>query len=79
MDIAGRERFAHTHRQSLADYIDGQHSAATWSRAAMGPALAAEFDRQLEALLAPFAEGGMLKLAYVSTLAWGAPREIPHG
>ena len=72
--IAGRERFEHAHHQSLADYIDGQHSAATWSRAAMGPALAADFDRQLQALLAPFAEGGMIELRYVSTLAWGAPR-----
>jgi SAM-dependent methyltransferase len=79
VDIAGRERFAHAHRQALADYIDGQHSAATWSRVAMGPALAAEFDRQLEALLAPFAEGGMLELRYVSTLVWGAPQRIPRG
>jgi len=79
MDIAGRERFAHSHRQSLADYIDGQHSAATWSRAAMGPALAAEFGRQLEALLGPFVRDGMLELRYVSTLTWGAPRRTPRG
>jgi SAM-dependent methyltransferase len=77
MDIAGRERFAHTHRQSLADYIDGQHSSATWSRAAMGAALSAEFDRQWTALLAPFAPDGWLELRYVSTLTWGAPRRTP--
>ena len=44
----------------------------------MGEALAAEFDRELEALLRPFAADGQLDLAMVSTLTWGAPRRTPR-
>jgi SAM-dependent methyltransferase len=78
MDIAGAERFASVFRQRLADYVDAQHSQATWSRAAMGEALAAAFDAELTALLAPHAADGGLKLHYASTLTWGAPRTTPR-
>jgi len=74
MDIAGRESFAFTFPQRLEDFIEGQHSRATWSRAAMGEALAGEFDAELDALMRPFAVDGMLALEMVSHLTWGAPR-----
>jgi len=77
MDIAGRREFRFMVRQSLAEFIRGQHSRATWSRAVMGEALAAEFDRELDDLLRPFAADGQLELAMVSTLTWGAPRRRP--
>jgi hypothetical protein len=78
MDIAGRERFAFTFRQSVEDFIACQHSRATWSRAAMGEALASEFDAKLEALMRPFAPDGLLELNMVSELTWGAPRRAPR-
>jgi SAM-dependent methyltransferase len=79
MDIAGRERFAFSFHQGVEDFILGQHSRATWSRAAMGDALAAEFDRELDALMRPFAVDGILALEMVSHLTWGAPRRTPRG
>ncbi|HLY81254.1 MAG TPA: hypothetical protein VKQ70_17885, partial [Caulobacteraceae bacterium] len=78
MDIAGRESFAHSWRQPLEEFVLGNHSRATWSRAAMGE-LAAEFDAELTALMQPFAIDGLLELRMVSELTWGAPRAMPRG
>ncbi len=74
LDIAGKREFAFTFRQSVADHIACQHSRASWARSRMGDALAAEFDRELEALLAPHARDGMVEFELVSELVWGAPR-----
>ncbi len=78
MDIAGRENFAHAWRQPLDEFVLGNHSRATWSRAAMGE-LAAEFDAELAELMRPYAVDGMLELRMVSELTWGAPRATPRG
>jgi SAM-dependent methyltransferase len=77
MDIAGRKTFPFIVRQSVADFITAQHSRATWSRKVMGEALAAEFDRELDALMRPFATDGQLGLRMASTLTWGAPLREP--
>jgi SAM-dependent methyltransferase len=77
MDIGGRETFRHVFGQSVEDFVVCQHSRATWSRAAMGEALAAAFDRDLDALMRPHSSGGMLELEIVSELTWGAPRATP--
>jgi SAM-dependent methyltransferase len=77
MEIAGRKAFPFIFRQSIADFITAQHSRATWSRAVMGEALAAEFDRELDALLRPFATGGQLQLRMESALTWGRPLRVP--
>lgn len=77
MEIAGRKAFPFTFRQSVADFIAAQHSRATWSRAVMGEALAAEFDRELDALLRPFATDGQLDLHMASALTWGRPLRTP--
>jgi SAM-dependent methyltransferase len=74
MDIEGRATFRHLFRQSVDDFVVCQHSRATWSRAAMGELLAAAFDRELDALMRPFAADGVLELEIVSELTWGAPR-----
>ena len=79
MDIHGRESFRHLFRQSVEDFVVCQHSRATWSLATMGAALAAEFDRDLDALMRPFSTDGMLELEIVSELTWGAPRATPKG
>ncbi len=74
LDIAGRRDFEFTYRQSIDDFIACQHSRASWSRTLMGDALGAEFDRDLAALLRPWAQDGQLTLNLTSTLVWGAPR-----
>jgi SAM-dependent methyltransferase len=74
MEVMGRERFAFGYRQSLQDFIDNQHVRVNWYRPMMGEALAEAFDRDLEALMRPFAVDGMLTLDAVSELTWGAPR-----
>ena len=78
LDIVGQECFAFTFRQSVEDFIASQHARATWARAAMGAALADEFDRDLETLMRPYASDGVLKLDLISNLVWGAPRSSPR-
>lgn len=78
MDIVGRERFAHTVHQGVEDFITCQHSRATWSREAMGEALAARFDQELDDLVRSFAAGGRLTLSLETELTWGAPRFSPR-
>lgn len=74
LDIAGREAFDFTFRQKIEDFVNCQHSRATWSRAVMGEALAREFDEDIADTMAPWAEDGVLTLAMTSHLTWGAPR-----
>jgi len=78
MEIAGRETFVHGWRQPLDEFVLGNHSRATWSRAAMGE-LAAAFDSELAELMSPYAIDGMLELQMVSELTWGTPRSTPRG
>ena len=78
MDIAGRQRFAFAFQQSIEDFIMCQHSRATWARHVMGDALAAQFDSELDALMRPCAQDGILTLSMVSELTWGAPRRAPR-
>jgi len=75
IDIQGEKQFRFGFEQSVADYVACQHSRATFSRARMGDDLAAAFDRELGAVLAPFAEGGLLRFELVTDLTWGIPRE----
>jgi SAM-dependent methyltransferase len=76
LDIAGRKSFTFSFRQSVEDYIACQHSRASWSRTRMGEALSAEFDRDLDTLLRPWAEDGMLTMELTSELTWGGPRAM---
>jgi sarcosine oxidase delta subunit len=78
MDIAGCERFAFTYRQSVADFVAGQHARVSWNRTAMGASLVRAFDEALAALMGPYAKDGMLEIAAVSELVWGRPLEEPR-
>lgn len=73
-DVLGREAFTHSHTQSLASVIEGEHSRATWTRARMGEALAAKFDEELRGILSPYAQDGMLSFMVRSEIIWGNPR-----
>jgi SAM-dependent methyltransferase len=78
IDVAGRARFAFVFRQSVADFVASCHARVSWPRERMGAALAAAFDDDLTALLAPHAgAGGLLSLDVLTDLVWGAPRTSP--
>lgn len=78
MDIAGRKHFEYTFFQSIEDFVESQHSRATWSRRAMGQELADKFDRELKNIMLPFAIDGQLELWIASELTWGTPRLFPR-
>jgi SAM-dependent methyltransferase len=78
IDVAGRERFAFSFRQSVEDFIVCCHSRVSWNRQMMGDDVAAAFDAALDALMRPFSVEGMLELDVVSELTWGRPRPTPQ-
>ena len=60
VDVLGEETFPTTIRQSVEDFIEGEHSRGAWARRKMGAERAAAFDAELRDLLAPHADDGML-------------------
>jgi SAM-dependent methyltransferase len=77
LDVAGSASFSFAFTQSLSDFITCQHSRATWSRAAMGTALAKAYDDQLWELLQPYCVDASLRYEVSSRLVWGRPRTQP--
>jgi len=75
LDVQGTREFRFDFAQSVADYIACQHARATFSRARMGEDLAAAFDADMAAMLAPFARDGILRFGLTTCLTWGAPRQ----
>lgn len=73
IDVRGRETFAGTVQQDLEDFIESEHSRATWARAKMGADLASCFDADLRGVLAPHARLGQIEFQTLSTVAWGRP------
>ncbi len=60
-------------RQTIEDYIASQHARSSLSLESMTPEHAAQFDAQMQALLLPFAQDGMLTLPVVGGITWGKP------
>ncbi len=60
-------------RQSVEDYIAALHSMSSLSRARMGAAQAAAFDRDIRSMLAPYATDGVLTFPIVANVTWGRP------
>lgn len=58
--------------QSVADYIESFHARNGLSRDRMG-STAAAFDRELEGLVLPYADAGMVTLHIVGEMTWGLP------
>lgn len=77
MDISGRRKFSFIFPQKVEDFVESQHSRATWSRSSMGTKLAGEFDQELIELMLPFARDGYLQLSVVSEAVWGTPLTSP--
>ena len=71
-EAIGSETFTASAVQSVEDLIEAEHSRATWARTRMG-ARAYEFDADLRAVLAPYANDGRVEFGVQSSLKWGRP------
>jgi trans-aconitate methyltransferase len=76
--LEGEKSFIHEYETSLADFIEGEHSRATWTRKALGPERSRAFDADLSRTLEPFAVDGLLRFRVKSRLAWGKPLTRPN-
>jgi hypothetical protein len=70
----GRQLTAPTpYTRSVADYIESFHARNGFSRDRMEPEDARAFDREVEAVVAPYAVAGMLSLTVAADVIWGVP------
>ena len=60
-------------RQTVEDYIAAQHGRSNLSLESMTAEQAVQFDAEMQALLLPFAQDGLLTLHVVSEITWGKP------
>lgn len=74
MDIRGRMSFRQVFRQKVPEIIEMQHSQATWARKFMGEPMSRQFDEELQELILPCAEKGILEMETESMVVWGKPR-----
>ncbi len=61
-------------RQTVEDYIAAQHARSTLSLDTMTPSQAAQFDMEMQALLLPFVQDGLLTFSVVGGITWGKPK-----
>ena len=60
-------------KQTIEDYIAAQHARSTLSLDTMTAGQARQFDREMQALLLPFAPDGLLSFSVVGGIRWGKP------
>lgn len=73
-EVRGRHKTAPVEfRQPMEDYIESFHSRSSLSRENMPPGAADAFDRELHALVAPWADGGVILLETMTDMVWGLP------
>jgi SAM-dependent methyltransferase len=64
--------------QSVDEYVESFHARNGLSRDRMTPKQAAAFDRDMRALVAPFATNDMITLQVINMLTWGKPRALSN-
>ena len=72
--LGERKTAAVSVRQTVEDYVAAQHARSSLSLETMTAEQAAQFDTQMQALLLPFAQDGLLTLSVVGGLTWGKPK-----
>jgi ubiquinone/menaquinone biosynthesis C-methylase UbiE len=60
-------------QQSVEDYIAAQHARSSLSLETMTDSQAAQFDAEMQTLLAPFASDGLLTFSVIGGIIWGKP------
>ena len=60
-------------RQTIADYTAAQHARSALSLDTMTAEQAAQFDAEMAALLAPFAQDGVITVQVAGHVVWGRP------
>ncbi len=75
MEIVGERTFESNFSQSVEDFIECQHSRATWSRANLGPELAPQFGDDLSDILKPYSNDGVISYKTIASVSWGKPRD----
>lgn len=75
MDVEGERSFEFPFMQSVEDFIQCQHSRATWARAKMGAGEADTFDAELREIVATYARAGSLSYTVRTEVVWGRPRQ----
>jgi SAM-dependent methyltransferase len=71
-EVAGRAETApQPFRQRTEDYVEQFHSTSSLAREWMPPEEAAAFDREVSAVVAPFAADGELETRIVAQITWG--------
>jgi len=60
-------------RQTVEDYVAGQHARSSLSLETMTADRATEFDSEMRVLLSPFAQDGLLTLSVAGGISWGKP------
>lgn len=63
-----------TVQQTLEDYVAAQHARSALALEAMAAEQAAQFDAEMQALLRPYAQDGLLTLTVVGGVTWGKPK-----
>lgn len=71
--VAGQRTFQMPVTQSIDEFIECQHSRATWSRRNLGAERAARFDAELRELLLPHSIEGAVRFTVETRLVWGTP------
>jgi trans-aconitate methyltransferase len=71
--LGARKTAAVPMQQTVEDYIAAQHARSSLSLEAMTAEQAAQFDAEMQALLTPFAQNGVLTFSVVGGVTWGKP------
>ena len=72
--LGERKTAAVSVRQTIEDYVAAQHARSSLSLETMTVEQAAQFDTEMQALLLPFAQDGLLTLSVVGGMTWGKPK-----
>ena len=71
--LGERETAAVSVQQTIEDFVAAQHARSSLSLETMTAEQAAAFDAEMQALLVPFTQDGMLSLNVVGGITWGKP------
>jgi ubiquinone/menaquinone biosynthesis C-methylase UbiE len=66
-------------QQTVEDYVAAQHARSSLSLESMTAEQASQFDTEMQALLLPYAQNGILTFDVVGGITWGKPKSGERG